>query len=342
MLSISEELKQRCLDGNIPYNVLIELTHRCNLSCKHCLVVPEDRPELCTDKIKDILDQLIDEGTFYVGWTGGEIFTRSDCCDILDYAREKGFFQILLTNGTLIDEERADFIKIIQPAGIEISLLGAISETHDSITQVPGSFDKTIRAIRLLVQRGMVVYTKTTLMTLNISEYEQIKNLSTSLGAIPKNIASVLPKISGARDPQQYTISWQERVKYLHDESFNSSFVPADDETPAGSLICRAGRIAAAINPYGDVLPCVVFPLVLGNLTEQRFKDIWHNKNNNQLKDIRELCESDIKGCLSCNLATFCVRCMGAAFLEHKDFRYPASCSCEEARWRQYRFQGKK
>lgn len=342
MLSISEELKQRCLAGNIPCNVLIELTHRCNLSCKHCFIIQDNRPELSADKIKDILDQLIDEGTFYVGWTGGEIFTRSDCCDILNYAREKGFFQILLTNGTLIDEERADFIKSIQPAGIEISLLGASSETHDSITQVPGSFDKTIKAIKLLVQRGMAVYTKTTLMTLNISEYEQIKNLSTSLGSIPKNIASVLPKISGARDPQQYTISWHERVKYLQGESLKSSFVPADDETSTASLICRAGRIAAAINPHGDVMPCVVFPLVLGNLAEERFKDIWHNKNNRDLKEIRELRESDITQCVSCRSAAFCVRCMGAAFLEYKDFRCPASCSCEEARWKQYQFQSKK
>ena len=342
MLSISEELKQKCLAGNIPYSVLIELTHRCNLACKHCFVVPEDRNELSADNIKDILDQLIEAGTFYVGWTGGEIFTRSDCCDIMDYAREKGFFQILLTNGTLIDEKRADFIKSIQPSGVEISLLGATPETHNSITQVPGSFEKTVRAIRMLVQMGVVVYTKTTLMTLNIAEYEQIQNLSKSLGAIPKILASVLPKINGACDPQLYTISWQERINFLQGESLSNSFIPEDDEAPSSSLICRAGRIAAAINPYGDVTPCVVFPLVLGNLKEQNFQDIWHNKKNHQLKEIRDLCESDIKQCSSCKLAMFCVRCMGAAFLEHKDFRYPSSCSCEEAGWKEYQRSNKK
>jgi radical SAM protein with 4Fe4S-binding SPASM domain len=342
MLSISEELKQRCLSGNIPYNVLIELTHRCNLACKHCLIVSEDRHELGADKIKNILDQLIEAGTFFIGWTGGEIFIRSDCCDILEYARERGFFQILLTNGVLIDEQRADFIKSIYPVGIEISLLGANPKTHDSITQVSGSFEKTVRAIRLLVQRGMVVYTKTTLMTLNIAEYGQIKNLSESLGAIPKNVASVLPKINGVCDPQQYTISWQERVKFLHGEALSDSFIPLDDDPPKGSLICRAGRITGAINPYGDVTPCVVFPVVLGNLTKQSFRDIWHNNHNQRLKEIRELSASDLEQCTSCSLSAHCVRCMGAAYLEHKNFRFPASSCCEEARWRQYQFLDKK
>lgn len=41
---------------------------------------------------------------------------------------------------------------------------------------------------------------------------------------------------------------------------------------------CGAGRLYCALQPNGDVSPCVFMPnLKLGNLRQERFMDIWHN-----------------------------------------------------------------
>lgn len=135
--AIAKVLEMKCVENCIPFNVQFELTYRCNLSCRHCYVVQDKQKELTFKEITSILDQLVEMGTFYLCFTGGEIFTRKDIPDILWYAKEKGFFLILLTNGTLITDKEIDELKELGPLGIEISLLGARDKTHDFITNTP-------------------------------------------------------------------------------------------------------------------------------------------------------------------------------------------------------------
>lgn len=334
--SIMQGLENKCRAKNIPYAVIFELTYHCNLSCKHCYILENNRRELSGEKVKGILDQLVDMGTFYLCFTGGEIFTRSDCLDILAYAKRKGFLIVILTNGTLIDQNIADFLKEIKPRGIEISLLGAVPETHDAITGMVGSFDKTVEAIKLLVAHGIKVTTKTSLMKSNIKEYKQIKALSENLGAVSKTGARILPQKNGGVGPQQLNICWEDRKRYLHDEALDESFITDFDEVHQGTLICKAGKMFASINPYGDVNPCILLPVDLGNLNEKSFRDIWYDRNNNTLNEIRNLKESHLEKCSICTLSSLCQRCAGAAYLETKNFRGPSSLACEEARWKNF------
>jgi len=241
-----------------------------------------------------------------------------------------------LTNGTLINSEIANSLKKIKPRGIEISLLGATPDTHDSITGVKGSFAKTIEAIRLLVERRIVVTTKTTLMSLNVSEYPQIKSLSEKLGAVPKSGSRVVPRIDGDFCPQQYKISQEERERFLHNELLDESFIPYPDEDSPGSQTCKAGKMLASINPYGDVSPCVLLPIRLGNLKEKSFKEIWHNAGNKTLHELRDLKIEDLEKCSSCQLASLCSRCTGSAYLEHKSLTAPDSSACEDAQWKAF------
>lgn len=334
--TIMQELEYKCRSKNIPFSVVIELTYHCNLSCKHCYIVEARRPELSYEKLKDILDTLVDMGTFSLCLTGGEIFTRSDCLDIITYAHKKGFSLVLLTNGTLITREIADFLKDIKLKAFEISLLGASSETHDSITGVPGSFEKALDAIKLLKERGILVVTKTTLMHDNIKEYKQIKELSIRMGAVSKISAGIVPKKDGSRQPQQLLINRQNREYYLDGEELNESFIADSDESPRGSLLCRAGKMLAAINPYGDVSPCILMPITLGNLCEKSFPDIWYNPENSTLRELRSLTTDDLDTCSTCSLSSLCQRCAGAAYLETKSLRGRSSIACEEAWWKNH------
>lgn len=332
-INIEKILEKKCIEKCIPFYVLFELTYRCNLSCRHCYVVNTKEEELTFKEITAILDQLVELGTFYLTFTGGEIFVRKDILDILWYAKEKGFFFLILTNGTLIKDKEIDELKKLGPLGLEISLLGAKPETHDYITNTPGSFRRAVRTIEKLVERDMRVTVKTTLMKKNIIEYQRIKSLAQKLGVHVKIGADIIPKIDGKNDPQEYQISWQDRLSYLYpDESISCLMEHMDEHVGP----CKAGRAVASISPHGDVQPCILMPITLGNLNQKAFRDIWHPENNNILNTIRTITASDLKDCAQCISARFCTRCPGTTYLETGDLLAPSPIACQQARWRHY------
>jgi len=339
--TIFKHIEEKCRKKNIPFAAVLELTAHCNLSCSHCFKVSENRPELTYDEITDVLDQLAALGTFVVGYSGGEVFCRPDLFDILTYARQKGFLQVLLTNGTLITPESASFLQKIKPRDVEISLLGARPETHDGITGVRGSFEKTVAAIKLLVEKNIYVITKTVLMKSNVYECDRIKALSRKLGAHPRFGTGILPRFDGSTQPQEQKITWEDRKHFLEDVVLDKSFLMRVKDDEKDFLVCKAGKCFACISPYGDVCPCVLLPIKLGNIREKSFRKIWYDPDNAVLKELRGLKSSDLEQCFACDMKNICDRCAGSAYLEHNNLRAPASSACEDARWKKYLLQVK-
>ncbi|MBW2647041.1 MAG: radical SAM protein [Deltaproteobacteria bacterium] len=334
VISIEKILENKCVEKCIPFYVQFELTYRCNLSCRHCYIAHNKEKELTFKEVTSILDQLVEMRTFYLCFTGGEIFTRKDFLDIAWYAKEKGFSLILLTNGTLITDKEINELRKIAPLGIEISLLGARAETHDFITKTPGSFNKAVSAIKELSGQGVMVTIKTTLMKKNVMEYQEIKSLCQGLGVHVKSGAEIIPRMDGRNDAQGYQISWEDRLKYLGQDE--SSDCQVKDMAEYRSLVCKAGKAVASISPCGDIQPCILMPIRLGNLKENTFREIWYPENNSILSEIRSMTDSDLKICFECKLAGFCTRCPGTTYLETGDLLAPSPIACEQARWRAY------
>jgi radical SAM protein with 4Fe4S-binding SPASM domain len=315
-LPLMSQLMKTCSEKNIPAVVQIELTNKCNLSCRHCNFIRSDGPDLTTAEVKGIIDQLKEAGTFYLAFTGGEIFTRKDFLEIAEYAKKEGFLLIFMTNATLITPEIVEAIKMIGPRNLEISLLGATPETHDHITQVMGSFDRTVEAIKALTSAGIDVITKTALMSLNFREYEDIRELSKSLGAVPMVSPTITPRKDGSRAPQNFLLPFEDLEDYLPS-------APSDPGSAARSTCC--------ISPSGDVFPCVLLPIKLGNLREQSFKELWRDESNEELSRIRSLEVTDLTECSSCASQEFCYRCAGVAYLETGSYTAPSPSACRQA-----------
>src|SRR5512138_2689983 len=150
-----------------------EMTYRCNERCTHCYldVLPAGAGvvgELTTAECKRVLDELAAEGVLNVAFTGGEVLLRNDWYEILAYARQLGFALRIFTNATLITPEAADLIASLHPFFVEVSLYALDAATHDDITQVPGSFERTMRGIHLLLDLKVRVKIKTPLMRENV------------------------------------------------------------------------------------------------------------------------------------------------------------------------------
>ncbi len=104
-------------------------------------------------EVRGLLDALAEEGCLVLTLSGGEVLLRRDFFEVAGAARERGFAPRIFTNGTLVDEARADRLAALEPVVVEMSLLGAAPETHDAITLKRGSFARTVRAAELLGAR---------------------------------------------------------------------------------------------------------------------------------------------------------------------------------------------
>jgi MoaA/NifB/PqqE/SkfB family radical SAM enzyme len=135
-----------------------EVTRSCNLNCVHCRASSQfgSYPqELDTVEAKKVLDQIKEVGQPIIILTGGEPLLRKDIFTLADYGTKKGLRMVMGTNGTLITP---DITKKIQDSGIKrvsISLDGSTRESHDAFRQVDGAFDRAIKGIAYLKERGI-------------------------------------------------------------------------------------------------------------------------------------------------------------------------------------------
>jgi MoaA/NifB/PqqE/SkfB family radical SAM enzyme len=152
----SADLHQRQSGERVPLQVSIEVTRRCPLECLHCYNnlpmgdLEAKGREMTKEEHFRVLDELVEMGCFWILYTGGEIFTRKDFLEIYTYAKKKGFLITLFTNGTIINEQIADYLAEWPPFAIEITLYGRTRQTYEALTRIPGSYDRCLRGIKLL------------------------------------------------------------------------------------------------------------------------------------------------------------------------------------------------
>src|SRR5436190_10347045 len=107
MADLTDWLFQKTVGRHIPLSVHIDLTMRCNERCIHCYRVIERRPELTTDELKALLDDVARAGTLYLTFSGGEVFLRKDLFELIEHARRLRFDVRLKSNALLITPEKA-------------------------------------------------------------------------------------------------------------------------------------------------------------------------------------------------------------------------------------------
>lgn len=316
-------LETRAREANIPVNALVELTHRCNLRCFHCYVDPDRRQEMTTREVEATLDQLADAGTLFVTFTGGEILLRRDLFEIVEHARSRHFAVRLFTNGTLLKEEQADTIAALDPVDVSISMYGSHAATHESVTRVTGSFERSLNAFRLLQQRGVATRLKCVLMQENADDREAIGELARSVGATPQFDPQLTPRNDGDASA----------ISHRLDDDRLREVIASDDKVHEGDVpmdiaLCSAARDSVSISPSGIVNPCVQMPYPLGDLRKRSFDDIWRGARATQLRTITL---SRIRACATCSDVQFCNPCIGLNYVESGDISRPSSSVCRMA-----------
>ena len=334
MSDLLQEMSVKAQKLNIPLSVQLDLTYRCNERCVHCYLDHDDHGEMTTAEIKHLLDEMAEAGVFILTLSGGEIFLRKDFFDLLEHARRLMFCVKLKTNAVLIREREAARIRDLNVESVQISIYSHRPEVHDAITLIPGSLKRSLDAIRFLKSQGLKVIIANVLMTQNMQDYQGVRALAAELGVECTLDPTITPMMDGNRSTLALGVDQSALRQVFRDTSLVGDVdefcaIPA----PAGedemeSTPCSAGHTACYVSPYGEVFPCVQFPLPTGNVRQQRFIDIW--RHSEQMNDVRSIRLKDLTTCPSCSHAGTCTRCPGLAYMEG-NMRGPSSQDCEKS-----------
>lgn len=332
----ADVLAERAARQGSPVTVTFQITDRCNYDCVHCYQEHRDSDELSAAEIERILEELAGAGVLFLTLMGGEVFMRRDADAILARAHELGFAIKLLTTGHHIHERRADRLAALRPLQIDMSMYGGTHAVHDAITRHPGSWQRTLRAARLLLERHIPVLLKAPVMESNVDDLEALAELADRLGASYSFDAKITAMENTDPQPLALRMSGEtlERfyrssrmVDYL--ETTYADHTPETELRPLAHTPCRAGQQTVSIDPRGQVWPCNALPLPVGDLRQQSFAEIW--AGSRRLDEVRRLRWAEIDECNRCQLRNYCQRCHGMALIEHGELAGPSLEACRHA-----------
>lgn len=333
-MRLLEEMNQKALAFGIPISVQLDITYRCNERCIHCYLDHDDHGEMTTEELRDLLGQLAQAGVLFLTLSGGEVLMRRDFFAILEEARRLQFSVKVKTNGVMIHETEAARMRDLGVEQVQISVYSHRPEVHDAITKLPGSLQRTIRAIRFLKTQGLRVTIANVLMAGKLSDSLAVMKLARELGVSHTLDPTITPKMDGDTSILSLRIAGSELKQVFNNPELVGNVEefcappPAPGRDTMEAIPCSAAHTACYISPYGDVFPCVQFPLPSGNVRRQKFRDIW--SGSPQLNEVRSIRAKDLPTCSICAHVGRCSRCPGLAYMEG-NMRGPSSADCEKS-----------
>ena len=313
------------------------LTERCNLRCTHCYQTGTKTDELSLDEIRKVLNEIIDmleawSGMYQLEFspslniTGGEPFLRKDLFEILEEMSTGGFALYLLTNGTLIDNEKAEKLARLGINGVQVSIEGP-EGIHDFI-RGSGSFAASCKGVSHLVEAGLRVTLNATLSEINAENFLDMVDIATALGAQRLGFSRLVPSGRGLDLVNRMIGRAEVREIYASIFGLDTGTLEIVTGDPVASQMrkgpglvddcgsiatggCAAGISGLTILADGTVTPCRRLPIPVGNVRQDSLREIW--ANSDILDQLRN--RSQYKGCCgSCRRWAVCRGCRAIAY----------------------------
>jgi MoaA/NifB/PqqE/SkfB family radical SAM enzyme len=253
-----------------PFDVMIQVTNRCNMECSFCDFWPNPAPkheELTLAELRRVSRELAQLGTFLISIEGGEPLIRKDLVDIVAAFAEH-HIPALFTNGWYVTPDNA---KALFDAGLvhaSVSIDYPDSARHDGKRGLAGTTDRALRALETLrdaaPRGGRQVNIMSIVMDSNWRDMEglfqasaargvghQVTLLATGGYRRGKSTDALPPAGAGAHLLQL----WH---KYTHVRFFRDYFVQMDDFLAQRPMpTCGAGLQSFNIDHVGNVSPCI-------------------------------------------------------------------------------------
>ncbi|MEN6537197.1 MAG: radical SAM protein [Bryobacteraceae bacterium] len=338
-----------------PLMVVWNLTQACNLRCQHCYqnATPQrDACELTLDEKLDVIDQLGAAGVPFLAIAGGEPLVSKDLWSVLERARERRIHVSLATNGTLLSTQNVERLLEAGVKYLEVSIDSIWPDEHDKFRGLPGAWSRSIQGIRNSVAGGMRTGFATCFTRQTVETVDKAIEFAISLGCSTFSHFNFIPVGRGKEmieedlTPTQREWLMRKLVDHLQQgrigiistaPQFGRScvaYAPTDGVFATGhagsgkgrkTMVlsryvggCGSGRCYCAIQPNGDVTPCVYMPsLRVGSFRRQSFAEIWECDLFGVLSDRRDRRDH----CVECADKAYCGGCRARSLAYLNDVR---------------------
>jgi len=302
-MSEVKEVKKRIIAGpaikNFDFFIQWHLTERCNLRCHHCYQGRRPPQEMTADEVRHEIDGATEMFQAWekehgirvapsVHFTGGEPLLFKGLCEVIAYAKEKGYGLAMMTNGSLFNRDEAKKASQLEISDIQVSLEGP-PPLHESI-RGKGSFKRMTRGVEHLVEAGNRVSANVTLSRLNDDQIEETAETARKMGFYGIGLSRVVPcgrgksLINSLLTPEEVKSAYQ-KIQSLNRPPFEvvtgdplAGTLLGIKPTPGCNLTlsgCSAGFSGVTITSDGSVMPCRRIGLVAGNLRTKPLREIW-------------------------------------------------------------------
>jgi Fe-coproporphyrin III synthase len=295
-------------------------TRRCNLKCIHCYIDAKSTQasgELNTQEAKRLIDDLAVFGAPVFLFSGGEPFIREDLFQLGKYAKDKGLRTVISSNGTLITDDMAKKVKDAGFSYVGISLDG-LEATNDKFREQKGAFKKTLSGIRNCLANDLRVGLRFTINKHNFKDVSGIFDLIEAEN-IPRacfyhlvysgrGSAMIKDDLTHqeARDTMDLIFVRCKRLAKTNTEILTVDnhadgvylYLKLKKENPEKAQRVldllkinggnKSGIGIADVDNLGNVHPDQFWRgHTLGNVRERNFSQIWMDKDNELLRNLR-------------------------------------------------------
>ena len=321
--------------------VVWNCTRRCNLQCVHCYAQSADQQycgEMTTAEGFALLEDLAQFGSPVVLFSGGEPLMRKDLLELAGRAVELGLRTVISTNGTLIDEQKAEQLREIGLSYVGVSLDG-MQPINDKFRGMAGAFDKALTGIRNCLKAGIKVGLRFTINKRNVADvgdiFSRLKDEN-----IPRvcfyhlvyaGRGSVLMKEDLDHKQTRHVVDLIiDRTAELHAQGLEKEVLTVDNHTDGPYLYMRMVRennprakdVMDLLkmnggNSSGRGIGCVRWDgavhadqfwrhVTFGNVTERKFSEIWPDLSNPLMAKLKNK-RPHLKGrCALCKFQDVC------------------------------------
>jgi GeoRSP system radical SAM/SPASM protein len=273
-----------------PVTVNWGITARCNFVCSHCFSRLDRSPELTEEEARRVVDILAENGVMFLNYGTGEPLLRRDLFPLTEYAVGKGLKVTMNSNGSLIDAGVARRIREAGFHSVGISIDSAVPATHDAFRRMPGSFDKAVRASRLLREEGVPLSVSSVICKVNHRGFPGLVALAKELGARTIDLHNFKCSGMGGLNREELDLSPEEWRDFyaaavpLRDAekgieiAFDDPILSLLGAEGEGKLVAGSvcGKLSLYVKPDGEITPCGFIPVPVGHILRDDFARVWH------------------------------------------------------------------
>lgn len=275
-----------------PRWLLAELSYKCPLQCPYCsnpLDYAKYPNELSTDDWKRVLTQARKMGAVQLGFSGGEPLTRQDLPELVQHARELGYYSNLITSGYGLTEEKIIELKQAGLDHIQVSIQASTQELNDHLAGTT-SYQHKQEVARLVKKHGYPMVLCVVIHRENIHQMAEILQMAESLGADYLELANTqyYGWAHANRDlllPTQEQFKKAEKIAQEFKETVAGKMkiyyvVPDYYEDRPKACMNGWGTTFLTIAPDGVALPCHSARELPGldcpNVNDYSIEEIWN------------------------------------------------------------------